>query len=285
MHPGRNNVLQPIKVAALIVGEPGAAELWALRSFSSVPCKLYVVQALQYSGVSKLRRARAQVKVHGLSRSISRWLGNQLVRARERERNQQILDELFDLGDLREWWNTSHIAPIRVPHLNHLYSRTALEKIAPDVIVRVSGGILKSHIFSQARLSALNIHHGQAPLVRGLSNIAWGILENRREWIGATIHVIDEGIDTGTVVWRGAPQLAPGDTAVNLYFRAHMDGVAALVRILKGYSRGETPPVWTPPKRGISNYRSAFGLGEWLKFLLVGRGLRARVLIERGIEC
>ena len=272
-------------MAALIVGEPRGADLWALRSIFAGPCELHVVQALHYSTVSILKRARSQVKAHGLVRSVSRWIGRGLVRGREHERTKQILDQLFDVRNLREWWPRSGIVPYRVPQLNHLYSRAALEKIAPDIIVRVSGGILKRRIFSQARLAALNIHHGQAPLIRGLSNIAWGILENRREWIGATIHVIDEGIDTGTVLWRGAPQMAPGDTAVTLYFRAHLEGVAALVRILDKYARSEAPRFWDLPRRETSNYRSAFDLRAWLKFLFLGRGRRARVLVERAIEC
>jgi hypothetical protein len=278
-------VLKRIKVAALIVGEPRGAELWALRSIFAGPCELKVVQAKHYSAISILKRARSQVKAHGFFRSVSRWMGKGFVGAREHERTQRILDQLLDVGHLREWWVRSGIVPFEVPHLNHLYSRAALEKIQPDVIVRVSGGLLKRHIFSQAGLVTLNIHHGQAPLIRGLSNIAWGIVENRREWIGTTIHVIDEGVDTGTVLWRGAPQLAPGDTAASLYFRAHLEGVAALVRILEEYARSEAPPPWELPRREISNYRSAFDLAAWVKFLALGRGRRARVLIERAVEC
>jgi len=281
----RVEILKRLRVAALIVGEPRGAELWALRSIFAGPCELHVVQALHYSAVSILKRARSQVKAHGLLKSFSRWMGKGLFGVREHKRTQQILDQLFGVSDLRGWWVRSGIVPTKVPHLNHIYSRAALEKIQPDILVRVSGGLLKRHIFSQAKLATLNIHHGQAPLIRGLSNIAWGILENRREWIGTTIHVIDEGIDTGTVLWRGAPQLAPGDSAASLYFRAHLEGVAALVRILEGYARSEAPPLWELPRRETSNYRSAFDLAAWLTFLILGRGRRARVLIERAIEC
>jgi len=274
-----------IRVAALIAGEPRGAELWALRSIFAGPCELHVVQAQHYNAVANVKRAESQVQAHGLFRSASRWIAKGLIGAREHKRNQQILDQLFDVNDLRRWWVRSGIVPFRVPHLNHLYSQAALEKIAPDIIVRVSGGLLKRRIFSQARLATLNIHHGQTPLIRGLSNIAWGILENRREWIGATIHVIDEGVDTGTVLWRGAPQLAPGDTAASLYFRAHLEGVAALVRTLEAYASNEAPPFCEPLRREPSDYRSAFDLGAWLKFLFLGRGRWARVLVERAIEC
>jgi len=155
----------------------------------------------------------------------------------------------------------------------------------PDIILLVSGGVLKSHIFNQAKLAALNIHHGQAPLIRGVSSIVWGIIEDKRDWIGATIHVVDEGIDTGAILWRGAPQLSAGDTAATLCFRSNVEAVAALLRLLERYARGEKPARWPTPAAEASTYRSTPGLGAWLKFLLLGRGRRARFLMDRAVQC
>lgn len=274
-----------INVVALIAGEPHGQELWTLRSMSTVPCELRVVQALHQSTVSRRKRALRQIRQYGLFESLSRWAGQLLLGAREERRTQWILDELFDFQNLREWWDRCSIGPVQVPSLNHQDCRAMLEKIAPDVIVCVSGGIPKPHIFSQARLATLNINHGIAPLIRGVSSIPCAIIENRREWIGGTIHVIDEGIYTGTVLWRGGPQLAPGDTDVTILFRTHLQAVEALVRILKEYARGGTPKSWSNPAGETSAYRSALGLGAWLNFLFVGRGRRAHALLERALQC
>ena len=274
-----------IRVAALIVGEPRGQELWTLHKISSTPCELSVVQALHASTVPRLKKARIQIRKYGVLGTASRWIGKWLIGARVEEGNQRLLDELFDIRSLRGWWERCGIARVKVPDLNHPDCRIALEKIAPDIIVRVSGGLLKPHIFSQARLAALNIHHGQAPMIRGISSIPWGIIENRSNWIGATIHLIDAGIDTGTILWRGAPQLAPGDTDAYLHFRTHLRAVDAMLRILEEYSRGGTPQAWYLPAEETSTYRSALGLGAWIKFLLLGRGRRARVLVEGAIEC
>jgi len=212
-------------------------------------------------------------------------MGRSFVGGREDKRASRILDQLFEADFLREWWRQSGVCAFEVPHLNHPQCQKVLESIVPDIILLVSGGVLKSHIFNQAKLAALHIHHGQAPLIRGVSSIVWGIIEDKRDWIGETIHLVDEGSDTGAILWRGAPQLSPGDTAATLCFRAHVEAVAALLRLLERYARGEEPARWPTPAAEASTYRSTPGLGAWLKFLLLGRGRRARFLIDRALQC
>jgi Formyl transferase len=276
--------LQRIKVAVLIVGEPRGAELWTLRCVLSGPCELYVVQALGDNQMSRLSRARRQLKTQGVFKTVSCWMGT-FIGGREDKRESRILDQLFDADLLREWWRQCGVPSFKVPCLNHPQCQKVLEGIAPDIILRVSGGILKSHIFNQAKVATLNIHHGQAPLIRGMSSIVWGIIEEKPDWIGATIHLVDEGIDTGAILWRGAPQLSAGDTAATLCFRAHLEAVAALLRLLERYVRGEKPALWPTSAAVASTYRSAPGLGAWLKFLLLRRGRHARFLIERAVQC
>jgi methionyl-tRNA formyltransferase len=116
-------------------------------------------------------------------------------------------------------------------------------------------------------------------------SIPWGIIEGRADWIGATVHLMDGGIDTGGVLWRGSPQLAPGDTSVDLLFRAHLQAAAALAVLLERYDRGEPPSPLRRSPDERSTYRSAAGLGDWFRFLRLEKGRRARVLFERGLRC
>jgi len=151
--------------------------------------------------------------------------------------------------------------------------------------VRVSGGVLKPHIFERARIATLNTHHGMAPMIRVMWSIPWGIVEGRASWIGVTIHEIDAGIDTGRVLWNGTPQLAPGDTDIDLFFRSHVEAAEALANLIKIYAAGGTPPDWTTASSGESAYRSAPGLGARFRLRRNGRGLRAHILVERGLRC
>ena len=61
-----------------------------------------------------------------------------------------------------------------------------------------------------------NIHFSALPKFRGMYTSAWPILQGETE-SGVTLHVIDEGIDTGDVIAQARFPLDPEDTARDLY--------------------------------------------------------------------
>lgn len=281
----RHEATPPLSLVALLVGDPQAPELWTLKQLATAPCTLHVVRAQKATSVPQRKRLRRLLREHGMLGVASRLFGTKLIGDREDRKRSEQLDQLLDGEHLREWWSGSGIVPVDVPHLNHGDARSTIAALQPDIMVRVSGGILKRETFALARLATLNIHHGCAPQIRGMWSIPWGIVEGRCDWIGATVHVIDDGIDTGRILWRGGPQLAPGDTGDKLFFRAHLEAVAALVRVINSYAEGAVPSAWPSDDVGPSVYRSAPGLWAWWQYLRLSRGKRARVILERALKC
>ena len=276
--------MPPIRIAALIVGEPRATELWTLRRLASIPGSLIVVQAESGSGLSGRQRLRRLMRQHGFWATASRVLAGRSLGAAHQRRMLRELASLFDEEQLQEWWRRSGIPVMPVPFLNHPATCEALTAVKAEIVVRVSGGVLKQGTYGCARIAALNIHHGMAPFIRGMWSIPWGVLEGHADWVGATVHQIDDGIDTGPVFWRGSPQLAPGDTATTVFFRVHLEAVEALIAAIGAFARGERPdPVMTAPDQP-SVYRSAPGLGAWMRFLWLGGGRRAPLLLERALK-
>ncbi len=278
---GGANGERRLRVVALLVGEPQATELWTLKNLAATGCELRVVRALKASGLSTTERLKRLARQHGVVGLISRLVGSKLITPRQERKELRRLDLLFDGEELRKWYLASGIKPIDVTHLNHADARSAIAQLQPDIIVRVTGGVLGRGTFSLARITTLNIHHGVAPRIRGMCSIQWGIIEGRGDWIGATVHEIDDGIDTGRVLWRGRPQLAPGDTGTTLFFRAHLEAVEQLVRVIREYAAGKTPESWRYEDHGRSDYRSAVGVGGWLRYLYLGAGKRAPVIFEK----
>jgi hypothetical protein len=274
---------QRLQVVALLAGPPGATELWTLHRLAAAGFSLRVVQArFSRKPVGTLDLLRRRTSSLGLFGTISRVLGSLLLRQSESRRSQE-LNLLFDGDHLQSWWEQAKIHVEQVPYLNHEDTANVLSRWQTDFIVRVSGGILSEAVFSAARVAALNIHHGVASQIRGMWSIPWGIVEGRSDWIGATVHIIDAGIDTGAVLWCGSPQLAPGDSAVDLFFRTHLEAVEALISSIRKLDSG-----WQPaPEAAASNavYRSAPGLPACLKYLALGRGKRARIILERAFRC
>jgi hypothetical protein len=270
-----------LKIVALLVGEPRAVELWTLKKLASIPGNLCAVRATKGRGTSPLKRLRRLAREHGVGGVASRLLASKVIGLWQDRKELQRLDQLLDGEYLREWWRGSGIQAIEVPHLNHADARSAITRLQPDIIVRVSGGVLKRDIFSLARIVTLNIHHGLAPRIRGMWSIPWGIVEGRCDWIGATVHEIDDGIDTGRILWRGSPQLAPGDTGTTLFLRVHLEAIEALVTAIRHYATGTAPASWPRGKDEQSVYRSAPGVWARLRYLHLRSGRHAPVILER----
>jgi hypothetical protein len=123
----------------------------------------------------------------------------QLLAAYLTRRDDEEIEELLHRLD-----RPSAVPDLQKVHIvasvNGLEATQTIRNLQPDVIIQAGAGILRPNIFVQGKIGTLNLHHGIAPLIRGVSSIRWALLEERTEWIGSTIHWIDEGIDTGGVL-------------------------------------------------------------------------------------
>ncbi|HET7234596.1 MAG TPA: formyltransferase family protein [Longimicrobium sp.] len=87
-----------------------------------------------------------------------------------------------------------------------------LRRLAPDWIILGGGGILKPEVIDTARAGVLNAHPALLPWIRGCGTTG-ASLENGVA-LGATLHRVDRGIDTGEVIERRL--LAVDEDATNL---------------------------------------------------------------------
>jgi methionyl-tRNA formyltransferase len=77
--------------------------------------------------------------------------------------------------------------------------------------------LVPSPVLSLARLGVLNLHPAFLPYNRGWHTASWAILDGTP--FGATLHFMDEGVDTGDIVHQRPLPIEPGDTADSLYRR------------------------------------------------------------------
>jgi len=141
----------------------------------------------------------------------------------------------------------------------------AISGLEPDVIIQIKAGILGRQVFELARIGTLNLHPGIAPLIKGQDPLYWALWERKREWMGATLHYIDEGIDTGPVLaYAPVEPRYPGERFPPLYVRTTEVGVERLVEALCRLARGER---WTiDPPQGERVYHTIFS--GWRLLLL-----------------
>jgi folate-dependent phosphoribosylglycinamide formyltransferase PurN len=71
----------------------------------------------------------------------------------------------------------------------------------PDFVFQLGVGLVPAHFIRRVP-PILNLHPGILPGIRGLDPIFWAHYYAREDWFGTTLHVIDDGIDTGPPLLR-----------------------------------------------------------------------------------
>lgn len=67
---------------------------------------------------------------------------------------------------------------------------------------------------------AINIHMGLSPYYRGSSCNFWSLYDYRPSYVGATIHMLDKGLDSGPMLFHCIPKLLQGDTPFDFSMRS-----------------------------------------------------------------
>ena len=114
-----------------------------------------------------------------------------------------------------------------------------VEEIAPDLIIVVAfGQILKKTLLELPGWGVINIHASLLPRYRGAAPIQRIILNNE-SITGLTIMRMDEGLDTGPILYQKEVPVMKDETAGQLHDRlAGMSGVF-LMEFLKAWTNGQ----------------------------------------------
>ncbi len=95
---------------------------------------------------------------------------------------------------------------------------TLLKSLELDYILSIHFPyIVPKSVLEIPHYGVLNLHPAYLPFNRGWHTPSWALLEGTP--IGATLHFMDEGVDTGDIIFRKELRIAPDDTAHSLYGR------------------------------------------------------------------
>lgn len=142
-----------------------------------------------------------------------------------------------------------------------------LKKYEADVfVVAAFGQILSKEILDMPRYGCLNIHASLLPKYRGSSPIQWAVI-NGEEKTGVTIQQMNEGIDTGDILYRKEIYLNKKETGESLFARLSVLGAEAITEALSLLEKGELTAV--PQKEEDATYTvmlsKAMGEIDWNK--------------------
>jgi methionyl-tRNA formyltransferase len=127
-----------------------------------------------------------------------------------------------------------------------------IEDKAPDLILVVAfGQILTRRFIMIPRWGAVNIHASLLPKYRGAAPIQWAVLNNEPV-TGITVMKIDEGLDSGPILYQEEVPIQPDETAGHLHDRLAYRSVDVVSRFLRLMSEKKLKPV--PQDHSSSTY-------------------------------
>jgi Formyl transferase len=132
----------------------------------------------------------------------------------------------------REVFGTARFGPVNVRQmllkagdLNLIDLDTLAPALNADAYVVFGAGYIKGDLADfLVEHRCFNIHMGTSPYYRGAATNFWALYDDRPEYVGATIHMLDRGLDSGPMLYHALPAVQAVDP-----FRLGMEAVRAAV--------------------------------------------------------
>lgn len=128
---------------------------------------------------------------------------------------------------------------VSVPSVNSEPARQALEGLDPSVIVVSGTRIIGGETLNSVPATFINMHAGITRKYRGVHGGYWALVEGHPEFVGTTVHLIDEGIDTGGVIAQALFAALPQDSFATYPYLHAAAGIPLLVKAVRSAMDGE----------------------------------------------
>jgi hypothetical protein len=150
----------------------------------------------------------------------------------------------------------------KVGSLNDAPCHQAVNALKPAVIFTISCRLLSRTTLAQFTCPVINFHAGINPYYRGQMGGYWSLVENDPGNFGATVHLVDAGVDTGATLYEQRSKPSPSDSIATypLLITAASTDIAA--KAIEDALSGSLSP--KQPVSGASTLRFPPTVWTWL---------------------
>ena len=133
-----------------------------------------------------------------------------------------------------------HVQSVNGPEFHAL-----IETLQPDIVIVNGTRILSRATLAKLKATVFNTHHGITPGYRGAHGAYWALAQGDASHCGVTVHLVDEGIDTGDIIAQAMIAPAENDSFVTYPFLQTAKALDLLVDAIKDEMAGrlETRPI------------------------------------------
>ena len=175
---------------------------------------------------------------------------NWFFQRRERYEKKLVLDS----GQLLSK-NKPRMIYLDENELNSPHTIIQIEKTNPLFIAVFGVGILREPFLKKLPNRLFNMHLGDPEIYRGSSCNFWPIYQGKLQHLSATIHRIDQSVDTGDILFKQAVIMSEEDNEQTLLLKSLELGTKLMIKTIKNWQSGTLQSI--PQNRSGKLYKKA----------------------------
>ena len=155
-----------------------------------------------------------------------------------------MLSRLVDEGADRSALAGAGIREIETDSYSRPDTLAAIRDLDPDILVAHTKFIVGAKARMLAPVAVIGGHPGITPWYRGAYSSFWALLHGRADLVGFTVFLLDDGIDTGPVLFQGqTPIVAGEDSHLTLDWKGTQRQSALQAEAIRRLDAGESVPL------------------------------------------
>lgn len=246
-----------------------------LTNRKNIIAKVIEKRRIPLSNKEKMDIRREMIRKYGLFRALNKLLFNKYKsKFIANQYDDMMKNILFGSEELKY---TQDIPTIEVDDINGEKSVDFISAYNPDIIAVCGTSVIKPEVFRLSRYGTINIHCGITPEYRSADSIFWALYNNEPDKVGVTIHFVDEGIDTGDIIYQKAVGVTREDNLATLYCKCIKTGADLMVKAVDDIKEGQVKIINKNNIKGKAFYSIDLGILQYFIFQKRLRKLRRTI--------
>lgn len=199
--------------------------------YNALKESIHIEWVILEGSISRKRFLQRRIKKLGLSKVIGQLffvVFKKLLSLASSARITQLM-RVYELND--EDFPAEIVQ--KVDSINSDKTIALLRTLNPDAFVVNGTRIISKKVLSSVKAPLLNTHLGITPKFRGVHGGYWALAQGDRENCGVTVHLIDQGIDTGGVLYQATIHPEQSDNFATYPIHQIAAGIPLMINALK----------------------------------------------------
>jgi methionyl-tRNA formyltransferase len=204
-----------------------------------------VVRVIMEKSVSRRQLVKNRVKRLGYMKVGGQILFQLLMVPFLTRTGQNRIDQI----QRQYYMDASPIPADTITYVDSVNSKAAIElllELNPKVVVINGTRIISSNVLSCVPVHFINMHAGITPLYRGVHGGYWALYEKDVGNCGVTVHLVDQGIDTGGILYQERIKPSRKDTFVTYPYLQIAAGIPLIIVAVRDALAGKIQIKTTP---------------------------------------